>query len=78
MPHFAVSNANVTYLGEGYSGVFMEEIGRPNEIASYPKVEEAIKVANLLKMKSGDQTDWNVINEFSERVVYSTKQPTTE
>jgi hypothetical protein len=78
MPYFAVSNANVTYLGEGYSGVFMEEIGRPNETASYPNVEEAIQVANLLKMKSGDQTDWNVINEFSERVVYSTIQPKTE
>lgn len=78
MPHFAVANANVVYKGEGYSGVFMEEIGKPNEIASYPKVEEAIAVANLLKMKSGDQTDWNVINEFSERVVYTTIQPKTE
>jgi len=78
MPHFAVANANVVYKGEGYSGVFMAEIGRPNEIASYPKVEQAIEVANQLKMKSGDQTDWNVINEFSERVVYTTVQSKKE
>lgn len=75
MPHFAVSNSNVTFLGEGYSGVFMNDIGRPNEVASYPTIEEAISVAHQLKMKSGDQTDWNVVNEFSERVVFTTIQP---
>lgn len=75
MPHFSVSNANTQYVGIGYSGPFMEEIGRAGESASYPTMEEAIKIAVELKSRSGDQTDWNVVNEFSERVVYTTKQP---
>lgn len=76
MPHFSVVNAHVEYVGVGYSGPFMRQIGRPHEIASYPTCEEAIRVACELKTASGDQTDWKVVNEFSERVMYdTTKQP---
>ncbi len=74
MAHYAVANANVVYLGEGYSGPFMDEIGLAGQVASFSTAEKAIEVARLLKMKSGSQTDWNVLNEFSERVVFTTKQ----
>lgn len=78
MPYFAVTNANTKYVGIAYSGAFMEEIGRKGETASYPSMSEAIDIAVELKSSSGDQTDWNVVNEFSERVVYTTKQPDLE
>lgn len=74
MPNFVIANANVKYVGVPYDGAFMELIGKPDEVASYDTMEEAINVAVQLKERSGDQTDWNVLNDFSERVVYTTKQ----
>lgn len=75
MPRYVVHNSNVEYIGLPYNGPYMEKIGQPFQEAVYETSGEAIRVANELKSIVTDiETDWTVRNEFSEAIIYSTKQ----
>lgn len=77
MPRYVVHNSNVEYIGLPYNGPYMEIIGQPFKEAVYETSGEAIHVANELKSVVTDiETDWTVRNEFSEAIIYTTKQTT--